>query len=188
MVPFVITVSTVAFLLWGVFSFNRFIRLRNQVRAAWADIDVQLRRRHDLVPNLVAAVEGYARHEKATFELVTELRSQALGLSDPAQLGKVETRLADGISRLIALQEAYPDLKASENFAALQRDLVEIEDHLQYARRFYNGSVRDFNTLLERFPDLVVGKAFGFSREAFFQAEEGERETPVLRGLKESGP
>jgi LemA protein len=171
-------------LLWGVLSFNRFVRLRNQVRAAWADIDVQLRRRHDLVPNLVAAVKGYAGHEKATLELVTELRAQALSLANPAQLGEVEARLEQGITRLIALQEAYPDLKASENFAALQRDLVEVEDHLQYARRFYNGAVRDFNTILERIPDLVIGRAFGFSREDFFQAEVSEREAPSVRGMK----
>jgi len=174
----------VAVLLWGILSFNQFVHLRNQVRAAWADIDVQLRRRHDLVPNLVAVVQGYAAHEKATLELVTELRAQALSLANPAQLGEVETRLEQGISRLIALQEAYPDLKASQNFAALQRDLVEVEDHLQYARRYYNGAVRDFNTLLERIPDLIIGRTFGFSREEFFQADAEERRAPEVRGLK----
>ena len=184
MVLIIVSAAAIALLLWGVLSFNRFVLLRNQVKAAWADIDVQLRRRHDLVPNLVAAVEGYAGHEKASFELVTELRAQALSLNDRQKLGEVETRLQGGISRLLALQEAYPDLKASENFAALQRDLVEIEDHLQYARRFYNGSVRDFNTLLERVPDLIVGRAFGFAREEFFQADASEREAPAVGGLK----
>jgi LemA protein len=105
-------------------------------------------------------------------------------MSDPRRLGEIEARLEGGISRLLALQEAYPDLKASENFSALQRDLVEIEDHLQYARRFYNGAVRDFNTLLERVPDLVVGRAFGFSREEFFQAGESERIAPEVGGLR----
>lgn len=181
MVPFLLFASAAALLLWGVLSFNRFVGLRNQVRAAWADIDVQLRRRHDLIPNLVSAVQGYAGHEKAALELVTELRAQALSLSDRRKLGEVETRLEGGIARLLALQEAYPDLKASENFSALQRDLVEIEDHLQYARRFYNGSVRDFNTLLERIPDIVIGRIFGFSREEFFQADESDRVVPSVR-------
>ena len=169
-----------ALLLWGIVAFNRFVRLRNLVRSAWADIDVQLARRHDLIPNLVAAVQGYARHEQATLALVTELRANAIGVSDPEALGRIEGELERGIRKLVALQEAYPELRASENFIALQRDLVDIENHLQYARRFYNGAVRDLNTRLERVPDLFVGRISGFSREPFFQAGEGEREVPSV--------
>lgn len=176
MTPLLVLLVLVA--VWGVFAFNRFVRLRNLVRAAWADIDVQLKRRHDLVPNLVRVVEGYAGHEKATLESVTELRARAESLAAPAALGDVETSLERGIARLLALREAYPDLKANENFAALHRDLVDVEDHLQYARRFYNGAVRDYNTTLERVPDLVVGRAFGFERAEFFQAEGEERAAP----------
>lgn len=173
-------VAGLALLFWGVVSFNGFVRLRNQVASAWSDIDVQLKRRHDLIPNLVSAVRGYADHERATLELVTELRASALRITDPGELGRVETRIEGGIARILALQEDYPDLRASENFNQLQRDLVEIEDHLQYARRFYNGATRDLNTRLERFPDLLIGRIFGFSRSEFFQAEEGARAAPRI--------
>ncbi|CAN5668487.1 LemA family protein [soil metagenome] len=166
---------------WAVFSFNRLVRLRNQTRTAWADIDVQLMRRHDLVPQLVAAVKGYAGHERGLLETVTELRAQAVALHSPAQLGEVEKSLEQALSRLFALREAYPDLKASENFAQLQRELVDVEDHLQYARRFYNGAVRDYNTAVQRVPDLVVARAFGFDDVEFFQASETERAPAVAR-------
>src|SRR5690606_32615829 len=154
---------------------NRLIRLRNQKRAAWADIDVQLRRRHDLVPQLVAAVSAYASHERGVLEAVTELRSTALSTTSPARLGDVETSLEHALTRLFALRESYPDLKSNENFAQLQRDLVEVEEQLQYARRFYNGAVRDFNTTTQQFPDLIIARAFAFSEAEFFQANEEER-------------
>jgi LemA protein len=131
--------------IWFLFAYNRLVRLRNQVRTAWADIDVQLTRRHDLVPPLVAAVKGCASHEQAVLQAVTELRSQGVALHTPARLGEVETALEQALARLFALKEAYPDLKANESFAQLQRDLVKVEEHLQYARRFYNGAVRDYN-------------------------------------------
>src|SRR5690606_28135126 len=137
------------------------------------DIDVQLTRRHDLIPSLVSAVRAYAGHEQATLTLVTELRTRAVGLKDPAALGSVESALEGALGRIFALQEAYPDLKANENFLRLQGELVEVEDHLQYARRFYNGSVRDFNTAIRRVPDLLVARAFAFRPLEFFQAEEG---------------
>jgi LemA protein len=162
-------------LAWAAFAFNRLVRLRNQVRTAWADIDVQLMRRHDLVPQLVSTVTGYAGHERAVLESVTELRAQAVALSSPARLGDVETALEKSLSRLLALQEAYPDLKASQNFAQLQRELIEVEEHLQYARRFYNGAVRDFNTTVQRIPDALVARSFGFSEAEFFQAAGAER-------------
>jgi LemA protein len=164
-----------ALLVWVVFIYNRLVRLRNQVRNAWADIDVQLTRRHDLVPQLVTAVKGYAGHEKAVLEAVTELRNRALAEKSPARLGEVESALEAAMTRLFALQEAYPDLKASENFLALQRDLVEVENHLQYARRFYNGAVRDYNDAVQRVPDLVIAQGFAFKNGEFYQAESEQR-------------
>ena len=126
-----VTALVLALAVWAVVAYNRLVRLRNQVRTAWADIDVQLTRRHDLVPQLVAAVKGYASHEKTVLETATQLRAQALAEKSPARLGAVEAALEQATGRLLALQEAYPDLKASDNFLALQRDLVDVEDHLQ---------------------------------------------------------
>lgn len=165
---------------WALLAYNRLVRLRNQVRTAWADVDVQLVRRHDLVPQLVAAVRAYAAHERTTFEAVTELRAQALSTTSPASLGEVESRLEGAMNRLLALQEAYPELKASETFLQLQQHLVDVEEHLQYARRFYNGAVRDYNDGTQRFPDLVVARGFGFHDAEFFQAGEGQRAAPVV--------
>ncbi|HKU14720.1 MAG TPA: LemA family protein [Steroidobacteraceae bacterium] len=161
--------------VWLVFSYNRLVRLRNQVRTAWADIDVQLTRRHDLVPQLVAAVRGYASHEQAVLQAVTDLRAQAVTLQSPARLGEVETALEQALTRVLALKEAYPDLKASENFSQLQRDLVKVEETLQYARRFYNGAVRDYNDGVQRIPDVVIARPFGFSSAEFYQARDEER-------------
>lgn len=165
-----------AVLVWGVVVFNRLVHLRNQVRTAWADIDVQLKRRHDLVPQLVAAVEGYAGHERGVLTAVTELRAQAVALTSPAKLGEVEGSLEKALTQLFALKEAYPDLRANENFLQLQRDLVEVEDHLQYARRFYNGAVRDNNIAIQRFPGMLVAHAGSFGDAEFFSAEDDERE------------
>lgn len=164
-----------ALVAWGVLAFNRLVRLRNQTRTAWADIDVQLQRRHDLVPQLVAAVQGYAGHEAATLRAVTELRAQAVGLREPSRLGEVEEALEQGLVRLLALQEAYPNLKANQNFAQLQRDLVDTEEQLQYARRFYNGAVRDYTDATQRVPDVLVAKAAGFGAIEFFQAQADSR-------------
>jgi LemA protein len=177
----IVTAAVVALLAWAVLIYNRLVRLRNQVRTAWADIDVQLTRRHDLVPQLVAAVQGYTGHEKAVLEAVTELRARALAEKSPARLGEVESALEQAMGRLLALQEAYPDLKASDNFLALQRDLVGVEDHLQYARRFYNGAVRDLNDAVQRVPDLAVARAFAFGPGEFYQAESEQRAAVPVR-------
>ena len=170
----------IALLAWAIMAFNRLVRLRNQVRTAWADIDVQLIRRHDLVPPLVTAVKAYAGHERAVLEAVTELRTQALSQQSRPQLAAVEQSLEQALGRLFALKEAYPDLKASENFMQLQRDLVEVEEQLQYARRFYNGAVRDYNDASQRFPALLVARGFGFAAAEFFQAEGDSRAAPKL--------
>jgi LemA protein len=169
-----------ALVAWTLLVHNRLVRLRNQVRTAWADVDVQLVRRHDLVPQLVAAVKAYAAHERVVFEAVTELRSQALATTSPATLGKVESKLEHAMGRLLALQEAYPDLKASESFLQLQQHLVDVEEHLQFARRFYNGAVRDYNDGTQRIPDLLVARGFGFHDAEFFQADEGQRGSPAV--------
>ena len=169
-----------ALLGWAVFAFNRLVRLRNQVRAGWSDIDVQLMRRHDLVPRLVEAVRAYAGHEKAVLERVTELRAQAMAATSPARLAALEQAIETDVARLLVIKEAYPELKASENFLALQRDLVDVEDHLQYARRFYNGAVRELNDGVQRFPDLLVAHGLGFAQAEYFKAADGAGEAPKL--------
>jgi LemA protein len=176
----VLMLVVLAVLAWAVVVFNRLVRLRNLVRAGWADIDVQLLRRHDLVPLLVEAVRGYASHEKTTLDSVKALRGQAMQTQSPAQLAGIEQALEQGLGRLLLLREAYPDLKASGNFVQLQRDLVEVEDHLQYARRFYNGAVRALNDAVQKFPDLLVARGFGFREAEFFEAGEGNRVAPQL--------
>lgn len=168
-------VLALVLLAWVVYVFNRLVRLRNQVRNAWADIDVQLVRRHDLVPQLVTAVQAYAGHERATLQQVTALRASAMAQPGPSQLGELEAHLQAGIARLLALKEAYPDLDASGNFAQLQRDLVQVEEQLQFARRFYNGAVRDYNDGVQRAPDLLVARTAGFRIAEFFQSQDAQR-------------
>ena len=175
---FALLAAALGIAFWAIAAYNRLVRLRNQVRAGWSDIDVQLMRRHDLVPRLVEAVRAYAGHEKAVLENVTELRAQAMQTSSPARLAGLEGQLEAGLGRLVLLKEAYPDLKASENFLKLQNDLVEVEDHLQYARRFYNGAVRANNDAVQRFPDLVVARSFSFGEAEFYEADEGSRAAP----------
>ncbi len=171
----ILLLAAIALAAWGVFAFNRLVTLRNQVRNAWADIDVQLARRHDLVPQLVSAVKAYAAHEQATLTAATALREKALAQSGPRRICEVETALEHALVQVFALQEAYPALKASENFLSLQQSLVEIEDHLQYARRFYNGAVRDLNDAIQRVPDLVVARLCGFREAEFYQAADDAR-------------
>lgn len=149
--------------------YNRLIRNRNRVDTAWSDIDVQLQRRHDLIPNLVKAVDQYANYEKATLTAVTELRAEAMRVSGVDERGKAEEQLSTGVQKLIALAESYPDLKANENFLSLQKQLVETEDYLQFARRYYNGSVRDYNTMTETVPSNLVASSFGFDSRSYFQ-------------------
>jgi len=152
--------------------FNQLVRDRNRVNAAWSDIDVQLQRRHDLVPQLVKAVDQYAGYEKATLEAVTTLRAEAMELTsgeDLESLGRMEAELDKGLQRLIAVAEDYPDLKANENFLNLQEELAETENYLQFARRFYNGSVRNFNTRVESVPSNIVAGLFNFNQREFYQ-------------------
>lgn len=160
---------------YAIWVFNRLVRARNQVHVAWSDVDVQLQRRHDLVPLLVEAVRGYAQHESGLFERVASERSQARGARSIADRGNRETALSADLGRLIALGEAYPELKASANFRQLSTQLVEVEDALAHARRFYNGSVRAYNTDIQRFPDLLVARGTGFAEADFFAAQDDAR-------------
>lgn len=156
----------------GVLLYNSLIRDRNRVDAAWSDIDVQLQRRHDLIPQLVKAVDRYAGYEKTTLAAVTVLREQAVqlaGRNSPDELGRKEEELDRGVQRLIAVAESYPDLKANENFLNLQEELAATENYLQFARRFYNGSVRQFNTRVETVPNNILAGTFNFGRRKFYQ-------------------
>jgi LemA protein len=160
---------------WAIWTYNRLVMRRNRVSTAWADIDVQLTRRHDLIPNLVKVVRSYAEHESGTLTEVTRLRRDAIATESPARLGQIEGDLEQLLSRLLILTEDYPDLKADRNFAQLSDKLVEVEDHLQSARRYYNGAVRDLNTQIGTFPDLIVARTFGFREAEFYQADSSHR-------------
>ena len=160
--------------VFGIALYNRLIRSRNRVDTSWSDIDVQLQRRHDLIPRLVTAVDQYAKYERATLEAVTELRAEAMQQADVRARGRAEEKLSAGIGRLIALAENYPDLKANENFLNLQNELVETENYLQFARRYYNGSVRDYNTMTETVPSNIVASTFNFELKDFFQKSSDE--------------
>ena len=153
----------------GVILYNKLIRGRNRVSTAWSDIDVQLQRRHDLIPRLVTAVKKYADYERATLEAVTALRNEAMQVADVRAKGDIEEKLSAGVARIIALAESYPDLKANENFLQLQSELVETENYLQFARRYYNGSVRDYNTMTETVPSNFIAGWFNFEQREFFQ-------------------
>ena len=156
--------------------YNRFIKLRVRTDEAWADIDVQLKRRYDLIPNLVNTVKGYADHESATFEKVTTARTMAMGASSVAEQQEAENMLSGALKSLFAVSEAYPDLKANENYLELQRELSDTENKIQAARRFYNSVVRDLNTLVESFPSNLVASMFGFKVREYFDLEENSLE------------
>ena len=171
LVPAVILLLVLAAAVW---LYNRLVAARNLARQGFADIDVQLKRRADLVPQLVEAVRGYAAYEKALLTTVTELRSAALADKSLAARFGHERQLGEGLKQLVLLQESYPQLKADANFRQLSQSLVEVEDHLQNARRFYNGAVKQYQTQLESFPDIVVARAFGFAPLPFFETEDRE--------------
>ncbi|OHA89281.1 MAG: hypothetical protein A2653_01140 [Candidatus Zambryskibacteria bacterium RIFCSPHIGHO2_01_FULL_43_25] len=159
--------------IWIVAMYNRFVRLINRAKEAWADIDVQLKRRYDLIPNLVETVKGYATHEKEAFENVTKARAAAMGVQSVAEHGKAENMLSGALKSLFAVAEAYPDLKANQNFLELQRELSDTENKIQASRRFYNGNVRDLNIGIESFPGNIIAGVFRFSKMEFFELEEG---------------
>ncbi len=162
-------------LLLGVFLYNRIVRLRNEVDTGWSNIDVQLKRRNDLIPNLVEAVKGYAAHERGVFEEVTRARAAMAQAGSPAAAGAADTLLGQALGRLFAVAEAYPDLKASQNFLQLQADLTDTEDKIAAARRYYNATVQAYNTSIQTFPSLLFAGPFGFRAREFFAAADDER-------------
>lgn len=160
-----------------VLFYNRLVSMRNRTEEAWADIDVQLKRRYDLIPNLVEAVKGYATHEREAFENVTRARAAAMGAEqsgNPAEVAKAENMLSGTLKSLFAVAEAYPDLKANQNFMELQRELSDTENKIQASRRFYNGNVRDLNTAIESVPTNIIANMFKFEKREFFELGEGE--------------
>lgn len=162
--------------LWLVAVFNGLVRLKNRVNEAWSDIDVQLKRRYDLIPNLVSTVKGYAAHEKELFEKVTEARARAMGAGSTEDKAQAENALSGTLKSLFAVAESYPELKANQNFLELQRELTDTEDKIQAARRFYNGNVMEFNTKIELFPNNLIAGMLSFTKREFFGADEKEKE------------
>jgi LemA protein len=176
-----IVVAMLGYLVW---TYNRLVALSKRADGAWSDIDVQLKRRWDLVPALVATVKGYASHESGTLESVVEARTRAAesAPADPTGRGESERGLSSAVGRVFALAEAYPELKASQNFLDLQKSLATIEDNVQYARRYYNAVIRDLNTLVETFPSMLVASPAGFHTRGYFQLDsETERAAPMVR-------
>jgi LemA protein len=170
----------IAIVLGVMAIYNGLVKLKVQADGAWADIDVQLKRRHDLIPNLVETVKGYASHEKGTLEAVITARNQAMSACGPAERGQAENVLSGTLRSLFALAEAYPQLRAAENFASLQSSLSDIENAIQNARRYYNAVVRDLNTKVMQFPSNLVARTFGFREREFFEMDEGERAVPKV--------
>jgi LemA protein len=178
MVILYVVIAVIAvIILWIIGVYNSLIRSKNRVDEAWSDIDVQLKRRYDLIPNLVETVKGYADHEKEVFQKVTEARAAAMQAKGMEEKGKAENMLSNTLKSLFAVSEAYPELKASENFLKLQDELSDTENKIQASRRFYNTNVRDFNTKIQQFPTTVIAGMLGFKSRDFFQVEdEKERE------------
>lgn len=162
-----------------VIYYNSFITITNRAKEAWADIDVQLKRRYDLIPNLINAVKGYATQEREVFEKVTQARSAAMGATSPEAKGVAELSLGGALKTLFAVSEAYPDLKSNLNFMSLQAELADTENKIQAARRFYNGNVRDLNTAVQVFPGNIIASMFGFIKMEFFELEEEAARNPV---------
>jgi len=168
--------------VWMIAIFNSFVKLRNRAKEAWADIDVQLKRRYDLIPNLIEIVKGYASHEKGVFEEVTKARTEAMKAEesgDPKKIEEAENNLSGTLKSLFAVSENYPDLKASENFLELQKELSDTENKIQAARRFYNSNVKSFNIKAESFPSNLIARLFNFQKMDFFEVEKREEKEPV---------
>ena len=168
----VIVAVVVVLLLFVGLTYNHLVRLRNETNTGWANIDVQLKRRSDLVPNLVETVKGYAAHERETFETVTKARTAAQQAAGPDQAAQADAEMAPALNKLLAVSEAYPQLRASENFLALQQELTDIEDLLASARRYYNQTVYRFNSVQQTFPAVLIAKPFGFHPREFFQTDQ----------------
>jgi len=164
----------VVLVLWAIFTYNKFVTLINRAKEAWSDIDVQLKRRYDLIPNLVNTIKGYATHESDAFENVTKARAQAMGAQNIVDKGKTENMLSSALKTVFAVAEAYPDLKANQNFLSLQSELSDTENKIQAARRFYNGNVRDLNISVDSFPSNLISSMFHFVKMELFTLDESE--------------
>lgn len=167
--------------LWAIMAYNNFVRTDALAQEGWSGVDVQLKRRYDLIPNLVAVVKQYSIHEKETLEKVISMRSISAGATDINQIAKAEAGLSQALKTLFAVAESYPDLKANQNFLSLQKDLGDIEHEVQLARRYYNGAVRNYNVLVDVFPSNMIAKFARFQRRPYFEMEDGERQAPKVQ-------
>lgn len=187
---YIILIVVAIIVLWAIVAYNNFVKLVQRTKEAWADIDVQLKRRYDLIPNLIETVKGYAEHERATFDAVTEARAKATQIHvDPSNMtaeslkamAGAESGLTQALGKLLAVAEAYPDLKANANFAQLQTELADTENKIQAARRFYNGNARDLKIGLQSFPSNIIGNMFSFKEEEYFELEENSTEREPVK-------
>jgi LemA protein len=179
LIVFVVIVVVLGFIAVGMY--NSLVRLRNQVKNAWSQIDVQLKRRHDLIPNIVETAKGYMMHERGTLEALTKARSQAAGAQGPAQASQAESQLNGALGRFFLVVENYPDLKANQNFLAVQEELASTENKIGFARQFYNDQVLQLNNKIQMFPSNILAGMFGFAQESFFElTKEEEREVPKV--------
>lgn len=176
-VLWIVLAAVVILAIYVIATYNGLVKLNVRVEEAWSDITVQLKRRFDLIPNLISTVKGYAKHESSVFEKVTEARSNAINAQGPAETAQAENMLTGALKSLFAVAEAYPDLKATENFQQLQAELVDTEDKIQASRRFYNGSARDLNIKIKTFPDNIFAGMLGFKTREFFDVDDSEAET-----------
>lgn len=177
--PFIIGGIAVIVLVWLVAIYNGFVKLVNRTKEAFADIDVQLKRRYDLIPNLIETVKGYASHEKEAFEAVTNARARALGAQSVHDKEVADNMVTSALKSIFAIAEAYPQLRAVESFTKLQEELSDTENKIQAARRFYNGNIRDLNTKIEMFPYSIIAGMFSFQKQEFFELEQEEAKEPV---------
>ncbi len=178
LIPLVILILII---IWLILVYNRLIKLKIMTEQAWSDVDVQLKRRHDLIPNLVETVKGYASHEKSTLEEVVKFRNSAISATSPQEKIEAENMLTKALRQLFALAESYPDLKASANFQKLQDELARIEETISQARRYYNAVVRDYNTAIAIFPNNLIAGLLGFSHKIFFEVEESQKNVPEVK-------
>ena len=189
----IVIAIVVLVLIWLVFTYNGLVTLRNRTQEAWSEIDVELKRRHDLIPNLVQTVQGYMGHERGTLEAVTNARAGAVAAGasgDPAKIGQAENMLTQSLRSLFAVSENYPDLKAISAFTNLQEQLTATEDKIEFSRRFYNGNVRDYNIKLQTLPTSLIAGVLGFKAFGFFQADESDRAVPQVNfgNMPQGGP
>jgi len=176
---FIVLGALALIVFWAIFVYNRLITLKNRTKEAWSDISIQLKRRYNLIPNLVETVKGYATHERELFEKVTKARAKAMQAESVKEQAEAENALSSTLKSLFAVSENYPQLKASQNFLELQKELRDTEDKIMAARRFYNSNVRDLNIKIERFPEKVIASVFGFKKMDLFEIEEAAAREPV---------